>query len=83
VGAQLLAFVERRVFREAPNLFLFVSSFNEGARRFYEAHGYELVGEVTDFLVAGHGECLMRKSLGPLLAWRPDPEAGAQGPGGK
>jgi ribosomal protein S18 acetylase RimI-like enzyme len=70
VGAQLLQFVEARVFREKPNVFLFVSSFNTGAQRFYEAHGYEFVGEVRDFLVSGHGERLMRKTLGPLLAWR-------------
>lgn len=69
VGAQLLDHIERRVFREAPNVFLFVSSFNDSARRFYEAHGYETIGEVKDFLVASHGEWLMRKTLGPLLSW--------------
>jgi ribosomal protein S18 acetylase RimI-like enzyme len=66
LGAALLARVETRVFGEKPNVFLFVSSFNRGARRFYEAHGYELIGEVPDFLVAGHGELLMRKTTGPL-----------------
>lgn len=66
LGGRLLAFVEQRVFRDRPNLFLFVSSFNSGARRFYESHGYEVIGEVRDFLVAGHGEVLMRKTTGPL-----------------
>ena len=71
VGALLLDSVERRVFRERPNVFLFVSSFNSGARRFYAAHGYETIGEVKDFLVEGHGEWLMRKTRGPLLTWTP------------
>lgn len=66
LGARLLEFVERRVFRDSPNVFLFVSSFNAAARRFYEAHGYEAIGEVRDFLVAGHGEWLMRKTIGPI-----------------
>jgi hypothetical protein len=26
---------------------------------------------VKDFLVAGHGEWLMRKTRGPLLTWSP------------
>jgi ribosomal protein S18 acetylase RimI-like enzyme len=71
VGAAPLDFVERRVFREKPNVFLFVSTFNSRARKFYEAHGYELVGEVKDFLVRGYGECLMRKSIGPLHGFTP------------
>lgn len=70
-GARLLEHVEARVFREKPNVFLFVSSFNAGARRFYAAHGYETIGEVKDFLVSGHGEWLMRKSRGPVLTWAP------------
>lgn len=75
VGARLLGHIEERIFRERPNVFLFVSSFNEGARRFYAAHGYEEIGEVKDFLVAGHGEWLMRKTRGPLLSWAPEPTA--------
>lgn len=66
-GAQLLRFVEARVFRERPNVFLFVSSFNLRARAFYESLGYEFVGEIKDFLVRGYGECLMRKTIGPLF----------------
>ena len=74
VGARLLDHIERRIFREKPNVFLFVSSFNAGAQRFYAAHGYETIGEVKDFLVASHGEWLMRKTRGPLLTWSPAPE---------
>ncbi len=68
-GARLLAFAEARVFRESPNVFLCVSSFNAGARRFYERQGYEAVGELRDYLVAGLGEVLMRKTRGPIRGW--------------
>jgi ribosomal protein S18 acetylase RimI-like enzyme len=59
-------FAEKRVFRDSPNIFLCVSSFNEGARRLYERLGYTPVGELEDYLVAGHAEILMRKTIGPL-----------------
>ena len=66
VGAQLLAFIEERVFKETPNMFLCVSSFNLRAQQFYTRAGYETIGVLKDFLVQGHDEILMRKSRGPL-----------------
>ena len=66
VGARLVGFVESRVFRETPNVFLLVSSFNPRARSLYERLGYEYVGTLRDYIVAGHDEHLLRKSLGPL-----------------
>ncbi len=66
VGARLMSFVEERVFRERPNVFLCVSEFNRGARSFYERLGYEEVGELKDYLVKGHSEILLRKTVGPL-----------------
>jgi [ribosomal protein S18]-alanine N-acetyltransferase len=71
VGSALLAEVEKRVFREWPNLFLCVSSFNAGARRLYERLGYETVGCLTAYLVPEHDEILMRKTRGPLSTWTP------------
>lgn len=71
VGARLLRFVEKRVFREWPNLFLCVSSFNEDARRFYERHGYRAVGEVEDYVIEGASEILLRKTIGPIALFRP------------
>ena len=74
VGAQLLAFAEARIFGKSPNVFLCVSSFNVDARRLYERSGYVLVGELKDYLVAGHGELLFRKTRGPLSEFTaPDP----------
>lgn len=71
LGTRLVAFAEERIFREHPNVFLCVSSFNRGARRLYERLGYERVGELRDFIVAGHSEILMRKTLGPLVSHAP------------
>jgi ribosomal-protein-alanine N-acetyltransferase len=66
VGTALVAFAEERIFREHRNVFLCVSDFNHGARRLYERLGYRLVGELTDYVVAGHSELLLRKTRGPL-----------------
>lgn len=71
LGSKLVAFAEARIFREHPNVFLCVSSFNPGARRLYERLGYAVVGELPDYLVAGHAEILMRKTRGPLLTPKP------------
>lgn len=67
-GEQLLAFAEARILRDHQNVFLCVSSFNQAARRFYARLGYQEVGELRDFLVAGHSEFLLRKTIGPLSA---------------
>jgi ribosomal protein S18 acetylase RimI-like enzyme len=65
----LLGFAEQRILRESPNIFMCVSSFNIGARRLYERHGYTVVGELTDYLVEGHSEILLRKTFGPIAAF--------------
>ena len=66
IGAALIAFAEERIFRENPNVFLCVSSFNTAAHRFYDRLGYERVGELKDYVVRGHSEFLMRKTKGSL-----------------
>ena len=66
VGNALIRFAEQRIFRETPNVFLCVSSFNTTAQRFYEQLGYKRIGEIEDYVVEGHSEFLMRKTLGPL-----------------
>jgi ribosomal protein S18 acetylase RimI-like enzyme len=48
IGSRLLQFAEDRIFAVCPNVFLCVSSFNEGARRLYERAGYETIGELRD-----------------------------------
>ena len=69
-GSQLMDFAEQRIFRDHANVFLCVSSFNAGARKLYQRLDYAVVGELTDFLVAGHSEWLLRKSRGPISALR-------------
>jgi ribosomal protein S18 acetylase RimI-like enzyme len=64
LGSALLRWAEERIFRDSPNVFICVSSFNPGARRLYERHGFELVGTLRELLVAGHDELLLRKSKG-------------------
>jgi len=66
LGTALIEFAERRILRETPNVFICVSSFNPDARRLYERLGYTVVGELTDYIVRGYSEILLRKSTGPL-----------------
>jgi [ribosomal protein S18]-alanine N-acetyltransferase len=65
LGRRLIWFAEERIFRDSPNVFLCVSSFNPRARALYERLGYETVGELRDYVIRGHSEWLMRKTLGP------------------
>jgi ribosomal-protein-alanine N-acetyltransferase len=71
VGAALIRFAENRIFRESPNVFMCVSSFNQRARNLYGRLGYELIGELRDYVVAGHAELLFRKSVAPMNVFRP------------
>ena len=69
VGRILMEHAEARIFRESPNVFLFVSDFNAPARAFYEKLGYRQVGELRDFLISGRSELLMRKTRGPIRGY--------------
>jgi ribosomal protein S18 acetylase RimI-like enzyme len=70
LGSFLVEWAERRIARESPNVFLCVSSFNPDAQRLYRRLGYEVVGSLTDFIVTGHHEILLRKSTGSWSAFR-------------
>lgn len=63
LGALLLDEVERRVARESRRLFLLVSHFNEGARRFYAQRGYVEAGRLEGLVVDGIDELLMWRRL--------------------
>jgi len=65
LGAALLGHVEAVAFARGRNVFVCVSDFNDGARRFYARHGYAHVGTLPDLLVCGSAELLLRKSAGP------------------
>jgi ribosomal protein S18 acetylase RimI-like enzyme len=69
LGSRLVEFAEQRILRDFPNVFMCVSSFNRDARRLYERLGYQVVGELTDYIVQGHSEILLRKTIGPLATF--------------
>ncbi len=64
IGSELLRFAEEHYRISHQHIFLLVSSFNLPARRLYERCGYQPVGEIPDYVVAGHSECIMYKRLG-------------------
>ena len=66
IGTTLVQFAEERIFRDTPNVFLCVSSFNPRARALYERLGYELIGELKNYVIDGASEFLMRKTIGPF-----------------
>jgi len=70
IGTMLLEFAEERIFRESPNVFLCCSSFNHDAMRLYHRLGYQRIGEIKDFVIAGAGEILMRKTIGPMATFQ-------------
>ena len=70
IGSALLQFAEERVFRESPNLFLCVSSFNHEVRAWYARLGFEVIGELKDYVIKGHSEYLHRKTRGPKSGFK-------------
>ena len=70
VGSKLIQFAEDRIFRETPNAFICASSFNPRVKRLYERLGYEVVGELKEYIIPGHSEMLLRKSIAPLTEFR-------------
>ena len=61
------------IFRDSPNVFICVSSFNAGARRLYERLGFELVGTLRELHVPGHDELLLRKTTGSWKTFEQTP----------
>lgn len=70
VGTRLMEFAEERIFRDSPNVFLCVSSFNSRARALYERRGYERIGELKGYIVPEYSELIYRKTIGPLRGFR-------------
>jgi ribosomal protein S18 acetylase RimI-like enzyme len=62
VGSQLLRFAEQH-FDGRRHLFLLVSSFNQRAQQLYRRHGYDCVGELKDYVAAGHSELIFHKGI--------------------
>ena len=67
IGKRLLLFCEERILKISPNIFICVSSFNEGAIHLYEEFGFKRVGELENFVKKGFTEFLLRKTFGPII----------------
>lgn len=69
LGSRLIQFAETRIFQFSPNSFLCYSDFNESVRPLYERLGYSIVGVLENYIIEGHNEFLMRKTLGPRMTY--------------
>ena len=67
LGQELIAYAERAILKQSPNVFMCVSSFNPRAQRLYERLGYQQIGCLSNLIIPGHDEHLLRKA-GP--SWR-------------
>ncbi|HEY8263919.1 MAG TPA: GNAT family N-acetyltransferase [Methyloceanibacter sp.] len=64
IGGMLLErFESEAVSREARNLFVCASSFNENALRFYRSHGFRDAAVLPGLVAEGYDEILLRKFL--------------------
>ncbi len=70
IGRQLIALAEKRIFSETSNVFICASDFNKDAQRLYEKLGYEVIGELKDYIIAGRSEILLRKTIAPLAEFK-------------
>lgn len=70
LGTMMLKFCEKRILKFSPNIFICVSSFNEGAKKLYLRYGFRIIGELENFVRDGFSEILMRKTVGPRAGYR-------------
>lgn len=63
IGSRLMAFAEDHYRGRARHIFLCVSSFNPRARKLYERLGYQVIGELKDYVIEGASEILLHKWL--------------------
>jgi len=67
LGKKLLYFCEERIIKISQNIFICVSSFNNGAIKLYNEMGFKLVGRLDNFVKDGFTELLLRKTFGPVI----------------
>ena len=73
LGTELLLFCEERLIKISPNIFICVSSFNQGAIKLYLDFGFKLVGPLENFVKLGFTELLLRKTIGPIIGYPRQP----------
>jgi [ribosomal protein S18]-alanine N-acetyltransferase len=66
IGTQLIAYLEKRIHEVSPNIFMCVSDFNTDAQRLYKKLGFEVIGEIKNYVIEGHSEILLRKTIGTM-----------------
>ncbi len=71
IGSQLITFLENRIHEISPNVFMCVSDFNVEAQRLYGKLGFEVIGEIKDYIEAGRSEILLRKTIGAMNDFKP------------
>ena len=71
LGEAAIKYVEELIFKVSPNVFICASSFNSGALNLYQRMGYEVIGEIRDYIIKGYNEVFMRKTIGPLHDFKP------------
>ncbi len=69
IGTTIINYCEDAIFKVSPNAFICYSSFNPSAGKLYKKLGYELVGELTNFIISGESEILLRKTIGPKVGF--------------
>ena len=70
IGRQFIAFLEKRIHEVSPNVFMCVSDFNTDALRLYQNLGFEVIGEIKNYIMEGHSEILLRKTIGAINDFR-------------
>jgi ribosomal protein S18 acetylase RimI-like enzyme len=63
LGRQVLAWAESEARREARNLWVLTSSFNQQAQDFYRSLGFLPIGTIEGLVSPEHDEILLRKVL--------------------
>ncbi len=64
-GTAILEWFEQETKPWATNLWVLVSSFNEGAHRFYLRHGFKEIGAIEALVYPQGTEILLRKMIQP------------------
>jgi ribosomal protein S18 acetylase RimI-like enzyme len=70
IGTALLKFSEERILKEFPNVFMCVSSFNYEAQKLYYRIGFEKIGTLTNHIIQGVDEYILRKQGCPTSEFK-------------
>jgi len=72
IGNRLIDYAEKRLFSETPNVFVCISSFHRRPLGLFERRGYEVIGELKNWIASGYSQILLRKTIGPITGFKGD-----------